>query len=156
MELLNASHDSLIEEAIELWATYAETYRTTIYRYLFLIDWKVEACSGSKKRRVGRIPKYILDAYPELPLFQFVDRFTTINWLEKLRSSEIRYMINMTRYELECNHAYRTVSERISELAYEMAHFDERNCHTFGVVDADMHYVEPYYSRRRSRHATGG
>ena len=28
MELLNAGHDSLIEEAIELWTTYAETYRT--------------------------------------------------------------------------------------------------------------------------------
>lgn len=156
MELLNASHDSLIEEALELWATYAETYRTTIYRYLFLIDWKAEACSGKKKTRVGRIPKYILDAYPELPLFQFVDKCTTRNWLEKLRSSEIRYMINMTRYELECNHAYRTVSERITELAYEMAHFGERNCHTFGVVDTDMHNVGPYYSRRRSRRATEG
>ncbi|MBQ9171942.1 hypothetical protein IJ162_02430 [Candidatus Saccharibacteria bacterium] len=53
MELLNASHDSLIEEAIELWATYAETYRTAIYRYLFLIDWKAEACSGKRRYAWG-------------------------------------------------------------------------------------------------------
>lgn len=156
MELLNAGHDSLIEEAIELWTTYAETYRTAIYRYLFLIDWKAEACSGNKKLRVGRIPKYILDAYPELPLFQYVDKGTTKIWLKTLRASEIRYMINMTRYELECNHAYRTVSERITELAYEMAHLGERNCHTFGVVDTDMRTAVPFYSQKRSRRATEG
>ena len=140
MELLNAGHDSLIEEAIELWTTYAETYRTAIYRYLFLIDWKAEACSGNKKLRVGRIPKYILDAYPELPLFQYVDKGTTKIWLKTLRASEIQYMINMTRYEL----------------AYEMAHLGERNCHTFGVVDTDMRTAVPFYSQKRSRRATEG
>lgn len=152
MELLSASQDSLIEEAIDLWSTYAETYRTTIYRYLFLISWKAEVCSGNKKIRVGRIPKYILDAYPGLPLLEFVNKDTLRNWLEKMRPSDIRYMINTTRYELECNHAYRTVSARIVELAYEMAHFGEK-CHAYGVMDTELRTAGPFMNGRRPRHA---
>ena len=127
MELLSASQDSLIEEAIDLWSTYAETYRTTIYRYLFLISWKAEACSGNKKIRVG-------------------------HWLEKMRPSDIRYMIYTTRYELECNHAYRTVSARIVELAYEMAHFGEKG-HAYGVMDTELRTAGPFMNGRRPRHA---
>ena len=98
MALLNAGRNSLIDEALALWSTYAEIYRTTIYRYLFLIDWKAELQKHDKKIRVGRIPKYVLDDFPDLPLFQFVDRDTARIWLEKMSASEIRYIINRTKY----------------------------------------------------------
>ena len=155
MELLNASQDSLIEEALQLWSTYAETYRTTIYRYLFLIDWKDELKQRNKKIRVGIVPKYILEAFPDLPLFRFVDRDSAKIWLEKMSTSEIRYMIMKTRYELDYNHAYRTVSARIVELAYEMAHLGEKG-HPYGVIDTEFRNTGPIYNGKRSRRATEG
>ena len=153
MVLLNASQESLIEEALQLWSTYAEIYRTNIYRYLFLIDWKAELQKRNKKIRVGRIPKYVLDDFPDLPLFQFVDRDSTKNWLEKMSASEIRYIIIRTKYELDFNHAYRTVSARIAELTYEMAHFGEKG-HPFGVVDTEFKNSGPLLNGRRSRHTS--
>ena len=153
MALLNASRNSLIDEALTLWSTYAEIYRTTIYRYLFLIDWKAELQKHDKKIRVGRIPKYVLDDFPDLPLFQFVDRDTTRIWLEKMSASEIRYIINRTKFELEFNHAYRTVSSRIIELSYEMAHFGEKS-HPFGVIDTEFRNSGPFSNGKRSRHTS--
>lgn len=152
MEHSNAGRESLISEAIGLWETYAETYRTNMYRYLFLATWRKEVRKRHEKRAPGFIPMYVLDAYPELPLLEPLDEFAVRENLNKLSVSGIRYMINTTRYELECNYAYRTVSERIFDLTYYLSHIDAKPC-PFGF-DTELSASGPFFNRRRTRHAS--
>ena len=151
MEPLSAGRESLEEEAIILWQTYAEAYLTNIYRYLFLLTWRKEV----RKRReklLSYIPRYILDAYPELPLLKLLDEGAVREELSKMNDSDIRYMIKTTRYELECNHAYRTVSERIRDLTYFLTHVNIKPCKL--GIDTDLGTSSPYFKQRTPRHAS--
>ena len=150
MELLSAGRESLEEEAIVLWQTYAEAYRTNIYRYLFLLTWRKEV-RRRREKLLSYIPRYILDAYPELPLLKLLDEGAVREELSKMNDSNIRHMIKTTRYELECNHAYRTVSERIRDLTYFLTHANIKPCKL--GIDADLGTSSPYFNQRTPRHA---
>ena len=154
MEHLNSERDSLIEQAVELWRIHAETYRTNPFRYFFLIAWKRELMKSSKKLTLRKIPRYILDDYPDLPLFRLLDEDSVRITLDKMADPELSYLIYYVKYQLECNHAYRTVNTRVMEMLYEMAHLNDRPT-PFGV-DTEARYTCSYKSPKTPNHIRNG
>ena len=150
MELLKEERDSLIEQAVELWRVHAETYRTNIFRYKFLIAWKRELMKSYKKLALKKIPRYILDDYPDLPLFRIVDEDSVRIALEEMATPELSYLVYYIRYELECNHAYRTVNTRVMEMLYEISHIDDKPS-AFGI-DTEARYSCSYRTPKRPHH----
>ena len=152
MEPLNQERDVLIEEAMQLWRIHAETYRTNPYRYFFLIAWKREIMQKNKykKMTLRKIPLYILDEYPDLPFFRIIDEPTALGTLEEMGTPELSYLVYHLKYQLECNHAYRTINNRVMELVYELAHINVKPS-AFGV-DTEARYSCSYKPSKRPNH----
>ena len=150
MEHLQEERDSLIEQAVELWRIHAETYRTNMFRYKFLIAWKRELMKKYKKLSLRKIPRYILDDYPDLPLFRLLDEDSVRIELNAMAMPELSYLVYFIKFELECNHAYRTVNNRVMEMLYEISHIDQKPS-VFGI-DTEARYSCSYKPSKRSNH----
>lgn len=116
------SEHKSVQRAMDLWRIYGEKYRTNIQRYKELL---------SQKRELGILPlnklkKRILNAYPEIPFLRIEDEGEALTYLEEMRVSQVKRLIEYIEYVVEYDYAYCTISSRIVDYDFEIRHRNDR------------------------------
>ena len=131
-----------VREAMELWATHGERYRTNISRYNTLLD---------RKRQLGikplkRLTKQVLKEYPDLPFLRIAKREDALEFLYSMRISDVRAMIRHINYELNFNYSYNTICSRIIDFDVEIYNFGKR---------PSMYAIDPGCVRNKYKGSSG-
>lgn len=103
-----------IQEALKLWQTYAETYRTAIIKYKFL---------ANERRKANITPlltvsEKILKEYPSIRLFRCLDETSAREYLDSLDLMSLIIETRMISESVQFNYAYRTVVNKVIEFSY--------------------------------------
>lgn len=122
------TRQELIDRAMRLWETHAESYRTMPLQYQFLL---------AEKRRLGiaplnKIKKCVLDDYPKVPFFAICDAEVARARLNKLSELQLICQIRWLEDVVNYNQAYRTLRNRIIDFTYEVDHYGSLDC-PFGL-----------------------
>lgn len=105
---------STIAEAMKLWHSKAETYRTAPLEYKYLAD---------KRRRSGvyplnLVPRAVLKEYPYIEFFYCLDEVSAREYLGWLSTSELVILLNNIVEMVELNPAYIGITRKNIELRY--------------------------------------
>ena len=105
-----------VERGVELWRMYAGTYRNMLTQYEFLLEQKRQLKKMNEPLR--KIPKEVLDEFPEIPLFWMMSEREVREYLETLGLKRLFTTVKTIEYTLECNHSYRSVASAIADMEW--------------------------------------
>ena len=111
-----------VQRAMDLWKIYGEKYRTNVQRYKELLAKKREL----KIYPLNALKKRILNAYPEIPFLRIEDKDEALAFLEVMRASQIKRLIEYIEYVVEYDYAYCTINSRIVDYDFEIRHRNDR------------------------------
>ena len=116
-----------IEEALRLWRSHAETYRTAIFRYKFL---------AAERRRLKITPlatvsERVLKEYPNIPLFFCLDETSAREYLESLDLATLLNDVRSIDTQIQFNYAYRTIVVKAIEFCYRQKNPKASYCHNY-------------------------
>ena len=118
---LTSSHKIFLR-AIELWSIYGPRYATNVDTYKFLLQQKRDL----RIKPLSKIPEHIIREYPDIPFLKLRKLDDAKAYLEKLSVVNAAMLVHHIEYVVEYDHAYRTVSNRISEFEYQVKNHGKR------------------------------
>lgn len=118
--------ENISAEIWHLWHIYAEKYCSGLATYEELLQKRSEL--GIRPLR--RLPKYVLNDYPDIPFLRFSENFAKL-YLNVQSTKTLKILLKTLR-GLEHNYAYNTVQTRIVDFKYEISNHDtsavRKNC----------------------------
>lgn len=106
-----------IVEAMKLWDTYNEKYRTMIPNILRLLEEKDKLNLTLRNREVNRAIK----EWPEIPFLDIADRNIALSYLKGLNERQVRWIIRqIIDWTEENTFAYKTISNKTKDYVREI------------------------------------